>query len=363
MERATDPHLIEMAERALREYRDKLSIESISIFRKDGTLLYSSEWEMVQRENVEQLFLVLEELVSDFVVGDPVTIIAYDGTNCLIIRPLIVYILEGWYIAFGRCSEIECEELSNNLRTYAERRRIGDLSTELETEENRIRLKEVFDLPRIIGREFEKNDDTVLTIDGKLGFVMQSYDKPPTGIRTVDPQIDHVYPSFLDRLEHLEFFFQYETRGLLYPLPPSYSGKEPNYPQSYGEKKPNYYRSNRILMFLLIYGFALMIAWFPDSFLYAILAYVFTHLILLFLVRVSKEGEEMGGEWMFICCFYLLGVLTMVVVFSEAITQDTWLVYGLGALLLPFYFLVAGMLFTVIRLERAGVLTNMESDD
>lgn len=363
MERATDPHLMEKAELALREYRDELSIESISIFRKDGALLYSSEWEMVQKENVEQLFLVLEELVSDFVVGDPVTIIVHDGANCLIIRPLIVNILEGWYLAFGSCPEMGCEELSHNLRTYADQRRVGDLSTELDTDENRIRLKEVFDLPRIIGREFEKNHDTVIAIDGKLGFVMQSYDKPPTGIRTVDPQIDHVYPSLLDRLEHLEFFFQYETQGLLYPLPPSYIGKEPNYPQPHGEKKPEYYRSNIILIFLLIYGFVLMIAWFPDSFLYTIVAYVFTHLILLFLVRVSKGGEEMGGEWMLICCFYLLGVLTMVVVFSEAITQDTWLVYGLGALLLPFYFLVAGTLFTVIYLERAGVLSNIESDD
>jgi hypothetical protein len=140
--------------------------------------------------------------------------------------------------------------------------------------------------------------------------------------------------------------------GILYPDP-----------RPHGGKKPTYYRSNRILMFLLVYGFVLMIALFPDSFFDAILAYAFTHLILLFLVWESKGRGDMRGEWTFICCFYLLGILMTVVLISELIMHDIWLVYGLGGFLFPSYFLVAGILFTVIRWERKGVLTNIENDD
>ncbi len=353
MERATDPELIDEAERILRQYCSELSLESISIFRKDGVLLYSSNPLIVLEENAEQLFVVLEELVCDFVVDVPTTIMVHDRTNCLILRPIDMGNLEGWYLVFGRCSEMKCGELSNNFKIFAERRRIGDLSAKLDTEVNRFRLKTVFDFPRIIGREFEKNDDTVITIDGKPGFIIQSYDSPPMGIKTIDPPIDHIYPPLLERLDYLDTFLQYETSGILLPDP-----------QFYVRKKPTYYRSNRILMFLLVYGFALMIAWFPDSFLDAILAYAFTHLILLFLVWVSKGGGEIRGEWTFICCWYLLGILMTVTVISQLITSgDIWWAHALVALMFCSYFLIAGILFTVIRWEREWVLNNIENDD
>jgi hypothetical protein len=80
-------------------------------------------------------------------------------------------------------------------------------------------------------------------------------------------------------------------------------------------------------------------------------------------VWVSKGGGDMRSEWTFICCFYLLGILMTVVLISELIMHDIWLVYGLGGFLFPSYFLVAGILFTVIRWERKGVLTNIENDD
>jgi hypothetical protein len=353
MERATDPRKIEEAERILQQYCTELSLESISIFRKDGVFFYSSDPSILQKDYEKPFFTVLLDIVNNFVVGVPFSIILYDWATCLILKPIYMGTwgeVEGWYLALGSCSDMNCRELVEDLRGHVERNVSSDISHTLDTEDRKRLLELAFDFPKIIGREFEKDAETALAIEGDYGVVVQRYDSQPQGVSV---QTFKDFQPLLQRLDDMDQYLQSSKAwGILYPDP-----------RPHGGKKPTYYRSNRILMFLLVYGFVLMIALFPDSFFDAILAYAFTHLILLFLVWVSKGGGDMRSEWTFICCFYLLGILMTVVLISELIMHDIWLVYGLGGFLFPSYFLVAGILFTVIRWERKGVLTNIENDD
>jgi len=353
MERATDPDLIDEAERILRKYCTELSLESISIFRKDGTFFYSSDPAIQQEEYEKPFFAVLLDIVYNFVVGVPISIILHDWSNCFILKP--IYFgqwgeVEGWYLALGSCSKMNCKEMVSNLRDHVERNVSSDISHTLGTESNKLRLELAFDLPKIIGREFEKDADSSLAIDGDYGVVVQRYNGQPQGVSV---QTFKAFPPILQGLEDMDQYLQSsEAWGILEPDP-----------RPHGGKKPTYYRSNGILMFLLVYGFVLMIAWFPDSFLDAILAYAFTHLILLFLVWGSKGGNK-RNEWTFICCWYLLGILMTGTVISQLITSgDIWWAHALVALMFCSYFLIAGILFTVIRWEREGVLTNVENDD
>jgi len=220
----------------------------------------------------------------------------------------------------------------------------------LDREENRLLLKLAFDFPKIICREFEKNENTALAMEGDYGVVVQRYGCQPIGV-SIATYRD--FAPLLQRLDELDEFLQSSKNwGILEPDP-----------RPHGGKKPTYYRSNRILVLLLVHGFVLTIALFPDSLFDAITVYAFAHLILLFLVWASRGGGDTRGEWTFICCFFLLGFLMTVVLVSELIIHNVWWVYGLGGFLLPSYFLVAGILFTVIRWEREGVLHNIENGE
>jgi len=357
MERATDPKLVEDAERILRQYSSELSLESISIFREDGVFLYSSDPSIHQEEYEAQLFGVLLDFTYNFVVGVLLSIILHDNSHCLLLKPIYMGEwgeVEGWYLALGSCLELKCEELSRNLREHVERNVRHDISTmsTMDTEHNKLRLKLAFNFPKIIGKEFEKDEDTVLAIEGDYGVVIQRYDCQPLGVSI--PTFKD-FPPILQRLDDLDDFLQYKTWGIMEPDPRPLAGK-----------KPTFVRSNRLLKILLAYSFVMMIAAFfayPDSYLGVFLMFAMMDLFLLFFAFDSKSR---GGknEWICPCALYFLGFILVVFPISELVASgNTWWASYLGVLLFSTYFLVAGILFTVIRWERKGVLHNIESSE
>ena len=351
MERATEPHLIEEAERILRQACTELSLESISIFRKDGTFFYSSDPTIGQPENVERLFQVLNEFAYDFVVGVPITIMVHDSTSCLILKPLYMGEwgeVEGWYLALGSCSEMKCEDLSENLRDQAEQQMKQESSEKLETDDNRTRLRMAFDLPQIVGKELEKNDDTAVTIDGEKGIVVQRYGWSPWGIST---KSDRHLPPLLRGLDMLDMLLQTETRGIL----------ELDYHQKH---KPwsEYTRSKKLLEIILAYNIPMTVIVLlvnPDFFLEFVPFMVALNLFLLLFVVETRSGIPKGE---YICSFFpfFVGIMMMVVVFSRMVATSDGL--PLFELVLGVYFLLAGILFTVIRWERTGTLSTVKDD-
>ena len=85
MERATDLKSIEEAERLLKRYTDSLSFDSISIFKENSSLLYSSDPELQQQDGTESLFEALDGFYYAFEIEEINSIIVYDSSNCLII--------------------------------------------------------------------------------------------------------------------------------------------------------------------------------------------------------------------------------------------------------------------------------------
>jgi hypothetical protein len=245
MERATDPRKIEEAERILQQYCTELSLESISIFRKDGVFFYSSDPSILQKDYEKPFFTVLLDIVNNFVVGVPFSIILYDWATCLILKPIYMGTwgeVEGWYLALGSCSDMNCRELVEDLRGHVERNVSSDISHTLDTEDRKRLLELTFDFPKIIGREFEKDAETALAIEGDYGVVVQRYDSQPQGVSV---QTFKDFQPLLQRLDDMDQYLQSSKAwGILYPDP-----------RPHGGKKPTYYRSNKILMhcFLILF--------------------------------------------------------------------------------------------------------------
>ncbi|MFW9926776.1 MAG: hypothetical protein ACFFDM_08425, partial [Candidatus Thorarchaeota archaeon] len=308
MERAKDPVLINEAERILREYSTELSLESISIFRKDGVFLYSSDPLIHPEEYEEPFFTVLLDIVNNFVVGVPFSVILHDWANCLILKPIYLENwgeVEGWYLALGSCFDMNCRELVADLRDHMVRNVRSDISRTLGTEDRKRLLELAFDFPKIIGREFEKDADSVLAIEGDYGVVVQRYDSQPQGVSV---QTFKPFPPLLQRLDDMDQYLQSsEAWGILYPDP-----------RPHGGKKPTFIRSNRLLKILLAYSFLMMIAAIvadPGSFFEYIGAFVMVNLFLLFFVFEHKRGG-IKNERICPCFLYLVGIIIVVIVLS-----------------------------------------------
>lgn len=150
MERATDAEDIETAERLLKRYANFLSFESISIFKENGTLLYSSDPTLQQQDATESLFETLDGFYYAFEIEEIRSIIVYDSSSCLIITPLYLGNwgeVEGWLFAFGSCEKIGCAGIVNQLRIKVEELKKKDISEELTIERHEIKLRRAFDFP------------------------------------------------------------------------------------------------------------------------------------------------------------------------------------------------------------------------
>ena len=104
MERASNPERIAEAEGLLQQYVENLSLESISIFKENGALLYSSDPTFQQQEGTESLFEVLDGFYYAFEIAEIRSIVIYDYLNCLVIIPLYLGNwgeVEGWLFALG----------------------------------------------------------------------------------------------------------------------------------------------------------------------------------------------------------------------------------------------------------------------
>ena len=178
MERATDLKSIEEAERLLKRYTDSLSFDSISIFKENSSLLYSSDPELQQQDGTESLFEALDGFYYAFEIEEINSIIVYDSSNCLIIIPLYLGdwgIVEGWLFVLGSREKIDCKDLVDQLKIQVEKLQKKDISAELKIERHENKLRRAFEFPNILGREFEFDVDTKVVIDGQKGFIMQTY--------------------------------------------------------------------------------------------------------------------------------------------------------------------------------------------
>ncbi len=351
MERAEKPELIVEAEEILKKYARELSLDSISIFRKDGMFFYSSDPTIYQQENAEFLFDLLEYITYDFVIGVPVTIMAHDDTRCLIIRP--IYLgdwgeVEGWYIVLGSCARMQCKNLSENLREQAKQVMRKDLSEHLASGEERERLQTMFDLPQILSIEFEMNDDTTITIDGDDGIIIQQYGESPWW---VDTKSSRRLPTLLKELDNMDEFFQMRTHGIL----------EPDL-RLKARGKPDYTTSIEIMKIIIIYN-ALFIIPFLMMDLNAVLelavVLVVVNPFLLFIAYIDMK-DSMKNDCICPCFLFLVGFLSIIGSIGQMVID--YEPTGLFALLLGIYGVIGGILFTVIRWERSQPLNSSKEN-
>jgi len=257
MEWAIDPAKIVETARILKEYSQKLLLESISIFRKDGLFMYSSDPTMTQPEKVGELFEVLEHLSVDLDIGVIRTITLQDTSSCMVLIPVHAGNMwsenNGWYVFLGDHSNNTCPDLSEYIINYGEMDTEREIKQYLETSKIREATQILFDLPRILGRKFEKNDDTIVTL--RTGehddyFLVHKYEGVPGWVSEEIPadtrsELNDSYEKFA----YLDESLRRKAIGLLESDPAS--EKEP----VTLEKRPIPFK---ILMFTLLYGILLM---------------------------------------------------------------------------------------------------------
>lgn len=258
IERATDPVKIAEAEGILRKYCEKLSLESISIFKKDGLFMYSSDPTMTQPENVGELFEVLEYLSVDLDIGVIQTITLQDTSSCMVLIPVHTENMwgeiDGWYAFLGDRSNITCPDLSEHISNYEKMDTEQEIKQYLETSKIRAGTLILFDLPRILGRTFEKNDDTIVTL--RTGedcdyFLVHKYERTPGWLSDEIPadslsELNDMY----EKIAYLDECLRIKTKGILEPEPSL--EKKTILP----EKRPIPFN---LLIFTLLYGILLML--------------------------------------------------------------------------------------------------------
>ncbi len=366
MERATNPHLIEEAETLLREYSTKLSLESISIFKEDGTFLYSSDPSMHQQEGTESLFEVLDGFYYAFEIEEIRAIMVYNHMNCLIITPMYLGNwgeVEGWMFAFGCCEQVKCSEMALQLRLDVEKIKRENISENLTIKRHEVKFQRAVDFPKILGREFEENGDSVVLLDGSKGFVMQTYGEAPWGITT--RRSGRKYPEPLHQLdEDLTMKIHelgigvppYEPASLDEPFPMETeiletldSEREP-----IAGTGPDYTESNKILKILLVYSafMALTIILLDVTSLYYII--VVTIVVDVFLlVSIGLERISRSSNPCCSCIIFLMGILLVWAGISSLLVN-----FGAMSLLiflLGIYGIIAGVLAHVTRSERMSL--------
>ena len=324
MERATEPHLIERAEELLREYCQKLSLESFSIFRKDGLFMYSSDDTITQPENLEILFHAIQEFAEDPFLEMVTAILVQDSTRCLMLAPIAMGdwdMLDGWYVGLGNCSKIECADPLESVTEQVEQIVEGEFFDEPILSKHRDLLGYFFDLPQILGEAFEKNEDTIVVYGLTRGKAfIQRYDWPPSKSANVKfGELEQILRGIFE----LDEYFR-KTKGI---LSPKYVPKE---------KKP-VPMPKKLLIFTLLYGIFFIIL----NFLVSPIILVLDVFILLAIVarRPSSTCQSYS------CILGLIGLAAILLSFSEGIPPVEMLtmiliggyVFTLGILMMTLY--------------------------
>ncbi len=286
MERATEPRLIEQAEQMLKECRDRLSYDSISLFKEDGTLLYSTDEFMTKQKDTVSLFEALDAIVYAFVIGVPRTIIVNDNERCLIIKPIFVEdygVVEAWLFALGDCRTLSCDWISKELVKQCKNNMKKDISATLENESMKSILRRSFDFPKILGHEFNLENGSMIILDGDDGIIALSHGGLPWGIETRGGRL---YPDVIMGLEELDMKIQMDTpNGVFIPPKPEYVWVQ--------VKESDYSKSNRLLLLVLAYSGILML---PDLRLAPV--FLIADIMIVIYLIVVRIVDPKGFDWM-----------------------------------------------------------------
>lgn len=218
MDRANENEPLERSVELLREFCERLSLNSISIFREDGMFICSSDSSIHQQQGTKYLFEVLDGFQYAFEIGVIRAIMVYDYSNCLIIKPMCLEdwrIVDGWIFAHGSSSELKGIELAKQIWIHVEKHTKEDISSKLKIEKHQLKLRRVFELPKILGPEFELVENASAILDGIEGFVLQNRGEPPWGITTT--KSGRKYPDLFWQLEQLDMTIQ-DSRNAIYVL-------------------------------------------------------------------------------------------------------------------------------------------------
>jgi hypothetical protein len=349
MERATNPDNNETAERLLKRYADSLPFESISIFKEDGTLLYSSDPTLQQQDGTESLFDTLDGFYYAFEIEEICSITVYDNSNCLFIVPLYLGNwgeVEGWLFALGSCEEIGCAGIADQFIIQLEKLKKKDISEELTIERHKKKLRNAFDLPKILGREFDRLENCTVMLDGIKGFVLQTYGDTPWGI--VTKKSGREYPEPFSQLYHNLVL---EIDELAIGVPTSDQDTMESDRELESMLITKYPESNRLLSILLLYSL----------FMGVVLRIVDTNslvndttlvigLDLFLLVGVFLERNSSRSNPCCSCMIFLIGIIVMISGIAAIFVSFN--VMSVSYLLIGIYGIIAGVLFYVTRKER-----------
>ena len=197
MERAKEPHLIEQAEQLLTEFRDKLDLESISLFKEDGSLLYSTDSFLVQQDDTESIFEILDVIVYEYIIGVPFCVTVEGNNKCLFVTPIYYYdkgVVDGWIFVLGSGNKMGYE----NWQAQWVKEDISDL----DFDKNMRILGGISNLPRVLGVQREFGEELNITLEGEDGCVVFSAGELPT--KVVKISIED-YPEFWNEIDELEY--------------------------------------------------------------------------------------------------------------------------------------------------------------
>ena len=344
MERATDPYWIERAEGLLREYCAKLSLDSISIFKENGRLLYSTDSEIKEPENATPLFETLDAINYAFLFRPVNTIIIHNYEKCIIIQSIFPEdwgIVEGWIVSLGNSSDLRLDEILRELIEIQTKNPEHDISHQLLLENNRSILERAFYLPNILGLDVEFQEGTTIMISGNEGLVISTIGEDPWG--TTKPKWGSMYSELMDPLGELNLKIYDAPRGEFTPArlkaqpklgpPPDYSG------------------SNKLLIIILMYSVIMgliLIVLDLDFTLSFLVMMFFLDAFLLFGVALERSIVRINPccSWM----IFLIGLLVIVMGISS-ILVDFDVSYVI-MILLGVYIILTGVPIYVTRKER-----------
>lgn len=341
MERSTEPHLIEEAEKILRETRDALGYDSITIFKEDGTFLYSTDPLFHQQENTDPYFVTLDAICYAFAIGVPRTIIFQSADKCLVIKPIFLGVygeVEAWFFAVGDLRIIMYEEFLDELLGQQKSQMSEEIPAILKSRRINTILQRCYDIPKILGNDVFPKDGLSVTLDGDDGIVTHSLGGSIWGMETKGGRS---YPDAIMGLENLDEKIQTKIPFGPFIPPPKPIPKRINYVI----KGVNHSRSNILLLLILIFGISPI---FLDP--YLVSAILFVDLVLLLFLMLSRRGIKTEGISFWCGCSPVpIGILLMLAVFLTKDVQSNEMLFL--ANFIGIYIILMGILLSVNRWE------------
>jgi hypothetical protein len=207
---------------------------------------------------------------------------------------------------------------------YVKKKMNEDISTKLEAEVYLSLLERSFDLPYILGYEFDSREHMTLTLDGDEGIVIVSENKSPLGLTSMDSRRD--YPEVLKGLEELQIQIDSNytlfTEGIV-------SAPKPRLDHS---------KSNILLIFILVSS----IIWIFSIDEFANVILMMDSMILLWITSSRKINPKKKDPKCLIPFFLIIGVLMMIL--SLTIPVNPPANVNIPIFIMGFYTLLAGIL-------------------